>query len=169
MRWTPKRTQCVLLLLLLGASSTSCAIVEKNNRPVLEWMDDTLAPGSSTGRVLLAPLILPIGLVGAATDAVIVRPATSFDDAYHDTADLLWDFEIESRFWKILHAPLATIASPIVYAGSFTARCLFPVDDNPIPEPNLNSTKPRVLEGPIDRSHRAAERDADPQDEGEER
>lgn len=110
----------------------SCAILREENRPVLEWMDDTLSPADATTRVALSPLILPVGLLGGVADAAFYRPATSLDDAWCDTEDMLWDYDSDSDsdFWTVLYTPFAAALTPFAFAGSWGSRILFPVPDH---------------------------------------
>ncbi len=119
--------RAVALLTLTGALLGSCAVFEQENRVTLNALDEQFTPDSSTARWALAPLALPVGLVGAATDIVLVHPARVVDDAWGDTVELLWTPGSESRFRRAVMLPLVTVATPFVFLGDWLWRAAFAV------------------------------------------
>ncbi|MCA8974950.1 MAG: hypothetical protein KDC98_09520 [Planctomycetes bacterium] len=114
--------------LLVGLLLSACSMFERDNRRTLNWLDAELAPESSGVRYALLPVSIPVGLVGLATDAVIVHPVFSIDDAWGDTVELLWSPRDESSLRQALFAPVAAIATPVVFATDWVWRSLWAID-----------------------------------------
>lgn len=112
-----------LVLALAG-----CAVFESENRRTLNALDEHAAPASAAGRWALAPVALPVSLVAALGDMVIVHPICSIDDAWGDTVDWLWTPRGESRFRRAVMLPLAALATPVLFVGDLAARSAFPID-----------------------------------------
>ncbi|MFN3242035.1 MAG: hypothetical protein ACE37K_11020 [Planctomycetota bacterium] len=116
--------------MLVLASLASCAIANPDRRLLLNQLDEHVAPSSETGRWLAAPIALPVGLVAGAADAVVVHPLSQLDDAWWDTADLLWEFDHDSNFRTVLLTPLSALATPVVFGVDWVFRSVFDIDDH---------------------------------------
>lgn len=119
------------LVLVLAAALAGCSMLDRDNRRTLNLLDEHLTPGSTGGRVALAPVAIPVGLVALATDAVVVHPVTAIDDAWGDTVDVLWTSRDESPLRRVVFTPLAALATPVVFACDWAWRCLWPIDPRP--------------------------------------
>ena len=108
-----------------------CAMGNADRRRALNHLDEHYAPSTTQARWLASPVALPAGLAAGAVDAVLLHPATQFDDAWRDTVDVLWDFDQESRFRRILFTPLAAVATGPVYVVDWCLRAVFDIDDHP--------------------------------------
>ena len=117
----------VALLALGFALLGSCAVFEEENRTTLNAMDAHLTPDSNAARWAVAPLAVPVGLVGAAADIAVVHPVQVIDDAWGDTVELLWTPRGESRFRRAVMLPLVTVATPIVFVSDWLWRAAFAV------------------------------------------
>lgn len=113
--------------LALALAVSACAVTDERNRTTLTLLDEHLAPTSTSGRVALFPVALPVGLVSYAVDSLI-HPFTVFDDAWGDTVDVLWTSRSESRFRRALMIPFAVLLTPVVFVGDWVGRSLFPID-----------------------------------------
>jgi hypothetical protein len=120
----------VSLVALLALGITSCAISESENRRTLNALDAHATPSSAAARWAVAPLALPVSLVAAVGDMVVVHPVCSIDDAWADTVDALWTSHGETKFRRAVMLPLAAVATPIFFTGDLGARALFPIDPN---------------------------------------
>ncbi len=118
------------LAALLALGLTGCAISESENRRTLNALDAHATPSSAAARWAVTPLALPVSLVAAVGDMVVVHPICSIDDAWADTVDALWTSRGETRFRRAVLLPLAAIATPFVFTGDLGARALFPIDPN---------------------------------------
>lgn len=119
------RSMLLLLLAMAWALTAGCAVFKEENRRTLNALDEHLTPSSVGARWVFAPLALPIGLAGGATDLVLVHPACVIDDAWGDTVELLWTPRGESRFRRAVMLPLVTLATPFVFIGDWLGRAAF--------------------------------------------
>ena len=117
-------------------SASSCAISSGDRRPLLNYVDASLAPPTTAGRWLAAPVALPVALAAAATDAVILHPLSQIDDAWCDTRTAIWDFEGSSDFRKVLLMPLSAVATPAVFGVTWLFRASFDVEDCVVDTPS---------------------------------
>ena len=117
-----RRTALVVPLLLLCCS---CAVMDEENRHLVPWVEDHLVPETTVGKVLAAPVVLPVGVAAGILDAFIFHPITVVDDAYEDTADALWR---DSRLDYVAQCgslPFKTAATPVVFVVDFAGRAMF--------------------------------------------
>lgn len=124
-----------MFLLLLAVLLGSCSMFRTNNRRTLNWLDATFTPESTTAKVALVPVALPVGVLGFCADLAVVHPVTTLDDAWDDTRELLWEPKDESPLRRALFVPLAAAATPFVFVGDWFGRWFLPIDSNePKPE-----------------------------------
>lgn len=115
--------------IVFAIALSGCTVFDDEQRRTLNWLDESLAPESAGARYALLPVAVPVGFVALTADAVVVNPVMSIDDAWLDTRDLLWTRgEDVSNLRRVLVAPFAAAATPIVFAGNWLGRCLFPFD-----------------------------------------
>ena len=67
--------------------------------------------------VLAMVMALALCTTAFAADLTVVHPVASIDDAWDDTADLLWTPRGESTLRKVLFVPVAALATPVVFAA----------------------------------------------------
>ena len=118
-----RRAFMTILLASLGA----CTMFEDDYRRTLNLLDADFTPDSTAGKVALAPIALPVGLLAFVADAVIVHPITCIDDAWLDTVELLWDSEDETTLRWALMTPISALATPLVFAGDLLVRWTLPL------------------------------------------
>lgn len=129
-------------LVVVIATTASCAMGNRERRHVLNYLDANWAPQSVAGRWVAAPVALPVGVVAGLTDAVIVHPVTQIDDAWVDTVDVVWDFDAATDFRKVLRTPLSAAATPVVFGVTWVWRSVFDISDS------YESPPPPEVEGP---------------------
>lgn len=117
----------IVLLAALLSVGGGCTAVRKDSRRTLDSLDANLTPASPTARAVLLPVAIPVGFGGLLTDTLLVNPAFAIDDAWLDTVDLLWTPRDESPLRRALFTPLAALATPVVFAGDWLGRCVFPI------------------------------------------
>ena len=116
----------VAVLTLCGG----CAVFNRDNTPVLNFVEDKLLPETKPARYIVFPLLVPVSLAAVTIDAVIVRPIDVADDAVLDTKDALWkDFYWSERYVTecLLLVP-RTVLTPAVLAGCFLARSTLDIE-----------------------------------------
>jgi len=119
-----RRTAFVIPMLLLCCS---CAVMDEENRHLVPFIEENLVPESTGGKILAAPVVLPIGVAAGILDAFIFHPITVIDDAYDDTADALWR---DSKLDYVAYCgslPFKTAATPVVFTVDFAGRSMFAI------------------------------------------
>ncbi|MFO0984444.1 MAG: hypothetical protein U1E76_22410 [Planctomycetota bacterium] len=116
-----------LLLLTLGG----CAFLNRDNTPALNWVEATLlpAPEQPTARVLLYPIVFPLGLAAVIGDAFLLHPASVVGDAIDDTGDALWrnlDWD-RAYVTECAALPWRVLATPVVLSCVFLVRAAFDI------------------------------------------
>jgi hypothetical protein len=124
---TVRRT---LWLIPALALCCSCAFSNRENRHLVPWVEEHMVPESTGGRILAAPVVLPVGIVAGILDAFIFHPITVIDDAYRDTAELVWHDFGTGYVTSSGVLPFKTIATPIVFTFSFLGRAMFDTPPN---------------------------------------
>jgi len=116
---------CTILL-------NGCAVMKKDNRVLLNAMDESLAGSfvtdSTTSKIISAPIIAPAAICAGVIDAVIITPARAIGPAMNDTGEYLWENQSGSDIRKAMLFLPKTIATPIVFLGSWTVRSIFTSD-----------------------------------------
>ncbi|MFO0984445.1 MAG: hypothetical protein U1E76_22415 [Planctomycetota bacterium] len=106
---------------------TSCAVFERDNRRLLNGIDDCVSPESTATRIALAPVAVPVGTVALATDMFLVHPACMIPRAADDVYDLYWQPREMDAFRKaLLFVPLVVL-TPITFAGDWLLLSMFNV------------------------------------------
>jgi hypothetical protein len=119
-----KRLALIALLPLLCAS---CAFMNPRNRRLMNFCEKHLIPESTTGRVLTAPVVLPVCLVAGVVDTVLIHPATTIDDAWYDTDAALWQPTKRGFVTESALLPFRSVATPPIWALGFLSRSVFDV------------------------------------------
>ncbi len=121
------RVLCRVVATGLLAALGACSMFDDDNRRTLNWLDRELTPDSTAGKVALAPIALPVGIVAFVADAAVVHPITCLDDAWLDTVDLLWDAGDETGLRRALMTPISVLATPVVFLGDLLGRWTLPL------------------------------------------
>ncbi|MFT5284199.1 MAG: hypothetical protein ACI8TQ_000355 [Planctomycetota bacterium] len=124
-----KRLTWIAVCLAIMLSS-ACTVLDSEHRRTVDLLNDHLTPSAQSTRFILLPISIPVGLVAVSTDALIVNPVRAIDDAWDDTVELLWTPKDETSLRRVLIAPLATLATPIVFGFDWFWRCLWPLEPN---------------------------------------
>ena len=117
-------------LLVVLTCSASCAMGNSERRRALNYLDANWIPSTATGRWLAAPIALPAGLAAGVTDAVVLHPLSQIDDSWSDTVSAVWDFSASTEFRTVLLVPLSTIATPVVFGGTWLFRSVIDCRDS---------------------------------------
>lgn len=112
----------------LAALLGGCAVVEKDNRRLLNALDEAIKPKSTAARVALAPVMIPVGTAALATDAAVIQPIASIPQCWDDVDNLYWTPRGMDSLRKSLYFPLVTVLTPPTFAGDVALRTLFPID-----------------------------------------
>ncbi|MBN1774375.1 MAG: hypothetical protein JXB32_24150 [Deltaproteobacteria bacterium] len=127
--------------MLLAAVLGGCAIMNRDNTPTLNLVEDKLWPESTAARIAVSPLVFPVGLGAALVDACVVHPVSVADDAAEITSDNLWeDLKWDDRYVTECAAlPWRALSTPVLFGAVFLTRSLF---DIPRYEPRRDRAPP---------------------------
>ncbi len=126
-----RRTRAFRLALSLFAVSlcVGCAFMEKDNRRLLNVLDESVAntciADTTAGRIAAAPVFVPVGVVAFATDAVVIQPVMAVEPAAKDTYDTLWKPREMTPFRRVLVLVPQVAATPIVFVIDWAFRSVF--------------------------------------------
>jgi hypothetical protein len=106
---------------------TGCAVLDQDNRRLLNGMDSIVQPESTTMRIALAPVAIPLGTVGVVTDMVLIHPFCVIPDAADDTYQLYWKPRDIDWLRKALLFPVCVVATPPTFIVDWLWRSIFDV------------------------------------------
>lgn len=124
-----KRIAFLMGLLLYAGTLSACAVMNKENRLVLNSLDNAVQgsaiTGSTTGKVVSAPIAFPVGITAGLIDMTVVTPARAAIPAAEDTNTYLWkDPQGSDLRQMMLFVPKIT-ATPVVFLTDWAFRSVF--------------------------------------------
>lgn len=71
---------------------SQCAFTNARNRPVTTYLDEVvnIDPNSTTKRILVSPIAIPVGFVTLTSDIIIIHPVSSLYPASKDAYEYIW-------------------------------------------------------------------------------
>ncbi|WP_156825348.1 hypothetical protein [Leptospira yanagawae] len=78
------------LLLMFFHIFSHCAIMHKNNRRITNVLDNHFTPETTTGKVLMSPVAIPVGTISLLTDTFLLQPVIAIPMALGDTITYIW-------------------------------------------------------------------------------
>src|SRR5512137_1040184 len=79
-----------VVLALVVCCGAGCAFSNPANTPTLNSVREGIVPAGQKPSAGQYVVLVPACLVAVAADFFVVHPATVFDDAWYDAADLIW-------------------------------------------------------------------------------
>src|SRR6185295_17377584 len=95
------------------------------NTPLIGLVEKHVVPQSTTGKVLAAPLYVPVGMVAGILDVFIVHPYLEIPNAWKDMVELFWTREKKRYVTEMGSLPLRLGISPVVFSLDLLARIMF--------------------------------------------
>jgi hypothetical protein len=80
-----------VLVFLLVYNFYNCAFMNPKNRPVTSYLDQEIEVKSTTKKVMLSPVAIPVGLVTLVSDIFLIHPVSSIIPAAQDASEALWE------------------------------------------------------------------------------
>lgn len=118
-----------LMLLLCGGLLSGCAVFQRENRLTMNALDravqGTPVTGSTTAKVLAAPLALSVGATAGIVDLALVTPARATVPAARDTSSYLWENPAGSELRQMMLLLPKTVATPVVFLSDWGFRSVF--------------------------------------------
>ena len=120
----------VLLVTLLCCSAISgCAVMNRENRLTLNSLDDAMEgsaiTGSTTGKVVAAPIAFPVGVTAGIIDMALVTPVRASVPAARDTSSYLWENPQGSELRQMMLLLPKVAATPVVFITDWAFRSVF--------------------------------------------
>ena len=119
------KTICSILIFIFFL--TNCAGFNKRNTLLLVAVEENLVPDKQPQKILLAPVYIPIGIVGGILDIFIIHPAIQTGSAFVDTKDFLWNIQFNGYMTEMGSLPIRVVASPVVFTIDWLIRSAFDV------------------------------------------
>lgn len=125
---TSRITMAILLMLLLAATS-GCAVMNRENRPLLEGLDSVVEENgladSTAVKVALAPLALTAGTAAVVVDMAVITPVRATGPAFDDTSDWVWRNPQGSEMRQVMLFLPKVAVTPVVFVSDWAFRSLF--------------------------------------------
>ena len=123
-----RMTPLIATLLCCGALC-SCAVTHRGNRLVLNSLDkavqDSAITGSTTAKVVAAPVAFPVGVAAGVIDMAVVTPARATVPAAKDTSSYLWENPQGSDLRQMMLLVPKVVATPVVFLTDWACRSVF--------------------------------------------
>ncbi|MCB1157149.1 MAG: hypothetical protein H7A25_07730 [Leptospiraceae bacterium] len=112
----------ILLLLLIH----SCAVLDQKNRVILQGLDAGFTPKTTTAKIALSPISIPIGFTAFMIDGLVLHPFFSLPCAIDDS---LWAFkEVPNTYiLELIVFPMRIVTMLATFAGSEVFRTSIPI------------------------------------------
>ncbi len=114
----------VLVVVLLALPG--CALVRPGNRHLSDLVSATCWPDSTCGKVLAAPVVLPLWTGALLVDGFVVNPVLSAPKAFTWTVVNL-ALDTAAGPLGIISLPLRVIIFPIPFTGAEICYCTIPL------------------------------------------
>jgi len=123
-----RMTILMVTMLCIGILS-GCAVTRRENRLAMNFLDeavqDSLITGSTTGKVLAAPIAFPVGVTAGIIDMAVVTPARATVPAAKDTNSYLWENPQGSELRQMMLLVPKVAATPVVFITDWAFRSVF--------------------------------------------
>jgi hypothetical protein len=124
-----KRNIILIALLLCSVTISACAVTNKENRLVLNSLDNAVEGSfitrSTTGKVVAAPIALPVGVTAGLIDMAVVTPVRAMVPAAEDTNTYLWKDPQGSDLRQMMLFVPKIAATPVVFVTDWAFRSVF--------------------------------------------
>lgn len=127
----------LIFIAALALSCSSCAFMNRRNRPLLNLCAKYVAPTDTPGRVIMAPVLVPVFVTAALVDTVIVHPVAIADDAWFQTQATVWQPAGSGFVTECALFPFRVAATPPLWILGATGRALFDIPRWPSSPANL--------------------------------
>ena len=123
------RMKVLMVTLLCCGAASGCAVMKKENRVVLNSLDNAVEgsaiTGSTTGKVIAAPIAFPVGVTAGVIDMAVVTPARAAIPAAKDTSSYLWENPQGSDLRQMMLLMPKVAATPVVFITDWAFRSVF--------------------------------------------
>ncbi|PNV74530.1 hypothetical protein [Leptospira inadai] len=111
-----------ICIFLFSVFLSDCAVLERKNRALTNYLDEKVTPESAPAQIALAPIIIPVGVLSLLLDAFVLHPISVIPDALEDTYKVIWkDPTGGVVFQTIVFLPKLAV-SPVFFLVDFLGR-----------------------------------------------
>ena len=115
----------IILILLSLLSFYNCASFNRKNTPLIRAVENNLVPDTYPSKILLAPIYIPVGILGGILDIFIIHPALQIKPSFIDTKNDLWSIRFHGYFTEMGSLPVRAVISPVYFSLVFLFRSAF--------------------------------------------
>lgn len=123
------RIAMTFLLMLVLIASSGCAVMNRENRPLLEGLDAVARKSSltesTTAKIALAPVALAVGTAAVTIDMAIITPSLATIPALADTSSWVWEKPQGSELRQVMLFLPKVAITPLVFTTDWAFRSLF--------------------------------------------
>lgn len=135
-----------LLLIALSLSSTGCAFFNRQNTPLLNAVERTMVPSSTSMRVVASPVVVPVGIAAGVLDVFVVHPIVVLPAVARDTKGV-WTHRANGYVTDMGTVIPRAAVTPVVFAGSWAGRSFFNVGRGATRAPSLTNIDTAISTG----------------------
>lgn len=103
-----------------------CAFMNRENTPLLNVVERRLVPATTGIKVLVSPIVVPVGIAAGATDVFVVHPLMVIPPAARDVRNF-WRQRIDGYVTRMGAVIPRAAVTPVLFAGSWLGRSAFDV------------------------------------------
>ena len=119
------RLPACCLAVTLAAALSGCACFDSHKRPMTSYLDGKVNPETTTAKVLLSPVAVPVGFCSLLLDCAVVYPVSRIPEAYDDTMDALWRQPSGGYLRQTFLFVPKVVLTPVVFGGAFVGEGYF--------------------------------------------
>ncbi len=120
------RLACVVLL---GPALTGCAMANRENRVLLNMLDQKMRPKTTWERAALAPLMIPVATGALLVDGLVLHPSRVAPQAADDVYELYWEPKEETLFRQSLLFIPRVLLTPPTFLGAWHLRSTYDIEN----------------------------------------
>lgn len=130
----------VVLTLAGAVALNGCALARPEKRPISNRVASTIVPEEPGKRLMMTPILIPVGLMAILGDALIVHPISEMDDSWrHATRYCSAGYGRPGHYVSdAASMPLRAVGLPLVLLVNYPARLLADIP----PVPGSSSDRP---------------------------
>lgn len=106
----------------------NCAAFNRKNTPLIRAVETNLIPEKYPAKAILAPIYIPLGVVGGILDVFVIHPALQIKPALLETKKTLWSIQFNGYFTEMGSLPIRLILSPAYFSLDFLMKSTFDLD-----------------------------------------
>lgn len=120
----------ILCVAFAGLTLTGCAMANRDNRVLLNKLDEKVRPKEAWERVALAPVMIAAATGALIVDGLVIHPVRVIPKAVDDVYELYWEPRDETLFRRSLLFLPRVLLTPPTFFGAWHFRATYDIDDD---------------------------------------